>query len=269
MTTSARTLKAVSWNIAEGQTFSGTIQDAFTYDKEDLDYFISELSAEQPDIIGLQEARTTRPTATQHDQPQTIAAHLGMPNVVSAVYGHSGVQPDHDTSLGTVSRYPIHRNYFHVLPNPHLTVTHPNGVVWKTFDVGVLITEMTFFGTVINVANCHLTPYHYFKRNFAEPAFAHIRQDVSTVLLGLCQKPTVVLGDFNVHDLPKLLPELFAGRTAYREAFTDTETAPGKGQQDHILFSHHWHLVEHNVQRRRADHALCSATLRLATEVGE
>jgi hypothetical protein len=60
-------MKVISWNIAGGHKFVGSVSDAATYEVEDLDYFIKNLTAEKGDLLGLQEVHT--PT-DEHEQSQ-------------------------------------------------------------------------------------------------------------------------------------------------------------------------------------------------------
>lgn len=248
-------MKIVSWNIAGGHTFRGRVEDASSYEKEDLDYFIDQLTVLEPEIISLQEAHT--PTDQTHSsQAQTIAQNLGYEFVNHPYSDRSHIKQGQRLSLATISKFPIEKSYFHLLPNPNLKTVRPNGDVWVSLDVGFLVTEVDYRGLKVNVGNCHMVPYHYFGRDFLE--FEDIRNAISGFLISLSERPTLVAGDFNYNNLRELLPTIFEnGR--YQESFEGIETAPGRGQQDHILYSKDWTLGNYEVRKLDADHYLCAS----------
>lgn len=252
-------MKIVSWNIAGAHTFKGRVEDASSYEKEDLEYFISQLVSLNADIISLQESHTPL-MGDEPPQAEIIARNLGYKFVINHPYfDRSHIKQGQRLSLAIISKAPVENSYFHLLPNPNLRVVRPNGDVWVTFDAGFLVVSLGYKGTTINVANCHMIPFHYFNRDFLE--FDGIKNDASDFLRGLAQEPTLVTGDFNYNDLRKLLPDVL--ESMYYEAFEGIETAPERGQQDHILFSKHWNLRGYDVRKANSDHYLCVAELAL------
>jgi hypothetical protein len=107
-----------------------------------------------------------------------------------------------------------------------------------------------------------MVPFHYFKRDFIESEFEPIRRSIAEFYKSLANKPTIAGVDFNYNDLKKLLPQIFED-DLYREAFEGIETAPGRGQQDHILFSKDWRFEKYEVRKVTADHFICIADLEL------
>ena len=252
-------MRIVSWNISGGHMFKGTTEDAVSYDRENLDYFIERLEDVDPDVISLQESHT--PSGYNGaSQAEIIAQHLGYEFVNHPYSDRSHIKQGQLLSLAIISRFPIERSYFHLLPNPKLTVTRPNGDVWISFPVGFLVAPLKYENRKINIANCHMVPYHHFKRDFME--FVDVREDASSLLLDIAKEPALVGGDFNYNDLRVLLPGVFRNGV-YNEAFEGIETAPGRGQQDHILFSHHWKLENYEVHRATTDHYICVTDLLL------
>jgi len=254
-------MKIVSWNIAGAHTFVGGLEDALSYEGEDIKYFIKQLRKSDADVVCLQEVHIPL-NQKGFSQPDIIANNLGYRFVETHIYGSkSHIKSGQQLALSTLSRIPVEKSYFHKLPNPNLKIKRPNGDVWVSFDVGFLVSELNYNGRKIYVLNTHLVPFHHFERDFCEPVFKHIRDDISDFLLGLSKEPTVVVGDFNFADLKKLIPKVFANGQ-YREAFENIETTPGRGQQDHILFSSQFDPGAFEVNVERADHYLCEAVFR-------
>lgn len=256
-------MKIVSWNIAGGHTFLGGAENVRSYEKEDLDYFINILKEVGADVVCLQETHT--PTDGKPYHAQVIAQELGYGDFINHTLTEreSHIKEGYYSSISTLSRFPIKTSRFHALPNPNLTITRPNGELWISYTEGILLGEINYNGVGVNIANILLIPFHYFERDFAEPEFNNIREEIVRVLLSLLDKPVLAIGDYNLDNLKKYFPELFENKK-YIEAFENIETAPGRGQQDHILYSHQWSLKEYGVNKEvNADHYLCSATLDL------
>ncbi len=255
-------MKIVSWNIAGGHTFKGTVEDALSYEKEDLDYFIDHLGKSKAEIVCLQEVHIP---ANQNEPPQSnvIAKKLGYKHIANHIYGgRSHIKKQQQLALATISKLSIKKSYFHKLPNPNLQITRPNGDVWVSFDVGFLVTQIDYNGKMVNVLNTHLVPFHYFERDFSEPQFQNVRDDISTFLIKLSEEPTIAAGDFNYTNLKKLLPKVFEGQK-YKEPFENIETTSGRGQQDYILFTSQLNIQDSRVQKVDADHCICIATFSL------
>ncbi len=254
-------MRVLSWNIAGGHTFSGSISDAMTYEEENLDYFIYQIKNTDADIVFLQETHATEKTS----QGQIITKRLAYKYFREHTYIKSHIKKDSQLTLATLSKYPIHSSYFHAAPNPNLTIKRPNGQRWVTYDMGFLVTEMSFNDRKVNFANCHFLPFHYFKRDFLEPAFQNIRENISSFLIRAAEKPSIFGGDYNYSDLRKIVQGVFTN-SLYKDAFANVDTTPGKGQQDHILYSHQWNLVGFQVEKVTADHYKCIADFTLDAE---
>jgi endonuclease/exonuclease/phosphatase family metal-dependent hydrolase len=250
-------MKILSWNIAGGHTFTGAVEDSLNYEQDNLLYFEQQIQRVNPHIVALQEAHTND---EDHEQTQVgiIAKNLDYKYFENHPYGRSHIKEGNKLSLATLSKFPIVNSFFHKIPNPNLTTVRPNGDTWVTFDVGFLISTISYNEQEITVMNCHLAPFHYFKRDYNELEFQNIRDDITNLLMKFSKKPTIVLGDFNYAELRKILPEIFLNED-YREAFENVETTPGKGQQDHILYTSQWNLEKHEIRKANSDHHLCIA----------
>jgi len=257
-------MKLLSWNIAAGHIFKKNISNALhheNYDIEDLNYFIDEIKKTDADVVFLQETHSEG----EKSQGKIIAEKLSYQFYREHAYGKSHIEKGKQLTLVTLSRYPILSAFFHALPNPNLTIQRPNGEQWVTLNMGFLVTEVTIHNIKVNFANCHLIPLHYFKRHFAEPDFQYMRDDLTEFLNNLAQKPAIAGGDYNYADLKQIIPSAFS-HNLYNEAFTKTETAPGKGQQDHIIFTSQWNLDNVLLEKVKADHYKCIIEVSLNDE---
>lgn len=253
-------MKIVTWNIAGGHKLTPNVKDAIGYDKEDLDYFISRLKEVNADIICLQETHLSRDK--KYNQTEIIAQGLKRSYCLTQQYeeGESHIKPNHTLAFGTISKYPILSCSHHQPANPNLMIKRHNGKIWRTMDMGILVSEIKILGKIVNLANAHLFPFHYYKKDWSDKEFKHIRKFITDLLIKLSEKPTIAIGDFNYADLKKIYPKIFT-KEKYKEAFL-AETTPGKGQQDHILFTKHWSLEEAQVIKDvEADHYICLAEL--------
>jgi endonuclease/exonuclease/phosphatase family metal-dependent hydrolase len=251
-------MRFASWNIAGGHTFRKSLEDAISYEEENLQYFIDELNKVDADVVVLQEAHTPD-DAKEKNQSALIAEMLGYAVAGNHPYSHrSHIKNGNKLTLATLTKHPVVSSNFHQLPNPKLTVTRPDGDVWMSFDVGFLNNIIEYRGAQINISNGHMVPFHYFKRDFSEPEFQPVRDSILELYRLLAHNPTLAGVDFNYHDLQKLLPALFENHL-YDEAFVGIETTPGRGQQDHVLFSNHWKLKKAEVRKVTADHFICIA----------
>jgi len=255
-------MKIVSWNIAGGHLMTSNVKDAIGYEEENLDYFIQHLKKINPDIICLQETHISKDEKL--NQTKEIAQAFDYKYFSTHIYEgrESHIKPGHFLSFGTISRFPIVSNKYWNPPNPRLTVKRPNGIIWETLDMGIYVSQINFQKRIINVANTHLLPLHYYKKDWSDKEFQHLRNFVSNLFLSIKEEPTIAIGDFNYADLIKIYPGIFSlGK--YQDVFIQ-DTTPTKGQQDHILFSQHWSLKKAEViDRVDADHYICIAELKL------
>jgi len=255
-------MKVLSWNIGGGYTLiDGRIQDGNSYDKEDFQWFLDQLDGKKYDFIGLQEAHVPFDTG-RPSQIQQVAHSTKCQYHKQHDYADSFIQSGNRLAIGSVSRYEILESYFYKLPNPELKFVRPNGDTWVTFDVGFLIFRIQYQETEVIILNCHLIPFHYFKRNLNETEFQPIRDSIVELFHKYKDIPTIALGDYNYENLQEVLPELYT-EFGFKDVFTDVETAPGKGQQDHILYSKHWEMRGYDIIKGKSDHHQCIAELEL------
>lgn len=252
-------LRAGTWNIGGGFLFRKKVQDGFSYEEEDLSYFIEQLKLQKLDLLALQEVHVDTAGASQ---AQTIAKELGCIPSETYPYGNSHIKPGNSLALSIISKFPVVKSSFCKLPNPALKKVWPDGSVWTSFDVGLQISTIALESGPVQFINGHTVPFHYYGRDFMEQEFEHIRNNIEDIILESVEIPTIVSVDLNYPDAEKLLPKIFKD-DVFQPSFRDVETALGKGQQDHILFSHHWSFRRYEIHKVNADHALCISELEL------
>jgi len=253
-------MKIVSWNIAGGYILTPQVKNAIGYEKEDIDYFITELKKTHSDIVCLQEAHISK--NGKINQTSVVANAFLYNNFATHIYkgSESHINSDYFLSFGTISKYPIISNTYFNPPNPNLSILRPNGKIWKTLDMGIFVSKIMYNGKEIHIANIHLLPLHYYKKDWKDSEFQHIRNYIGALLSKLLSLPTIIIGDFNYADLTKIYSDLFCS-DRYKEVFIG-DTTPAKGQQDHILYSHHWSLIKYKIESEvKADHYICTAEL--------
>lgn len=245
-------MKIISWNIAGGCVFSNKTN---SYNKEDLDYFTDELQKENSDVICLQETHT--PVNKESSQAKIIADKLGYGYLINHPYKKAGshIKKDNYLSISIISKYPITENYFYRLPDPDLKIARPDGSVWVSLDVGFLTAAIDFPDKKIIIGNCHLIPFHYFRRDLSEDSFKNIRSSIVDYFKQLSLEKSVIAGDFNFADMEKMLPGILP--LGYREVFPNTVTTPKRGQQDHLLLSQPLILKSYSIKKLQADHYMC------------
>jgi endonuclease/exonuclease/phosphatase family metal-dependent hydrolase len=244
--------------------FHGTIQDGNSFEeKEDTSYFSNELASHHADFVALQEPLTPKDTGalTQTAKINNILRYKYFENHPFTIR-ESHIEKGAYLSIGNIANLDVIKTYFHATPNPNLKKVRPNGDTWLTLDYGFLVSEVKYQNIEIAIANTILVPFHYFDRSITDGEFQYIRDDITDFFLKLSQKPSIVLGDFNFAKLKDTLPQIFES-SLFSEAFENVETAPGKGQQDHILFSRQWKLLNKAIKKLEADHYLCEAELEL------
>ncbi len=251
-------MRILSWNVGGEHRFLGTLQDGYQHEKEDQEYFLRHILDINADIVGLQE--THHALAGKTMTFSEMVSKVGYNRSENYPYGESHIKEESWLSLANFSRYPIKESFFFELPNPNLQKVRENGDVWRSLDVGIACSCLDVDGQEVMLLNTHLVAYHYLGRNAMEGEFQNVRDTIENFVLQYKKVPTVLVGDFNYSYLAEMLPRVFSVGNFF-EVFTDTETAPGKGQQDHILLSKHWKVSRYEIRKLEADHYQCIADI--------
>src|SRR3989344_7736510 len=149
-------MKVISWNIAGCHKFKGRTESASDYSEQDFDYFVQILENAQADFVGLQESFTSAKDGVS--QAEQFASKVNYQYCENHPYGESHYDHGNRLSLGNLSKLPVTKNYFYLLPNPKISILRPNGQTWTSFDVGFLVSVIDCHGQKINIANSHLVP---------------------------------------------------------------------------------------------------------------
>ncbi len=253
-------MKLISWNIGGAFPLISRTKEwsRNDYAQENIEAFIPPLQRDNADVICLQEIHAESLTGSQQAATLSEALHM-KPSQIYSYNNDSHIKPGSHLAMVTLSKQTIKKSTIQKPPNPNLSVTRPNGAIWRTLDCGFLISEVEYKGQTIYVVNGHLVPFHYYGRNFSESSFDFIREAITNILVPLSNRPTIIGADFNIDGLEKLIPGLFP---TFTEIFHE-DTTPTRGQQDHILVSKHWGVVDYEVEKSISDHYLCSVNLQL------
>lgn len=256
-------MKVATWNVGGCHLFNGESKDnTSVYNDLDLAYFANVIKTTNADCIGLQETLTNTKNLNKN-QMQDLAKILNYHwhTNRACILKESHIEPSAFMSLGSLSKLPVIKTYYKILTNPNLKITRPNGEIWITLDSIFEVLEIQYKNHIINFANCHLIPLHYFNKNYQDKEFYNLISETELFFLQLSSKPTIVLGDFNFDDLQKIYPSIFKNNL-YNETFK-RDTTPYKGQQDHILYSNHWKMADYRITKHKSDHYLCEAEINL------
>ncbi len=247
-------------NIATWSIGSGFIADEETnlYSKENLQYFINTIKAENPDILFLQEV-DTNPNNPPDNQATMIANALGY-EVTSSVLHPNHLKAGRMQSLAILSRYPLQASWLSLLPNPHITHTTESGIEMVAFDKGFLAAQVEIDSTIVQVICGHFLPFHKFKRDWMEDEFKHIRCAVDATMGSFTTRPTICGIDMNYAQAADLAPSAMG--SDYKELI-DQPTIPEGWQSDHLIVSKEMRAHNSRVIPGQADHYLCVAEIGL------
>ncbi|MCP4359922.1 MAG: endonuclease/exonuclease/phosphatase family protein [Chloroflexi bacterium] len=229
-------LRIATWNIGGGFI---SANNGNSFDEENLPYFASELKKLNCDIVCLQEVHLSI-SPNQPDQAAILSSLLNYPfqEICACDFERpSHLKSDQLLAIAIISRFRMIRSQYLTLSNPDLTVISKKETEWITHDKGFLKTTLEANRSEFDVITGHNVPFRAFKRDFMEPEFSHIRQEIEAFVLASAQKgPTIFIGDINYEDVERLLPRLFAA--GFSKALSNGGTEPISGAHiDHIIIS--------------------------------
>lgn len=225
-------IKTIQWNIGGGLCAgreADPLQDQ-SYTTDGLDDIILFLQKEKPDIITLQEAHdgTT-------NQIKAIAENLALPYFVSDRYGRSHLAEDAWLCQSIISRFPIIKHDFSLLPNPDLTISFGDKSGGKSHNKGITTVICDLNERQLTVKTLHLVPFHRTKFPPTDKCFLPLWKALNDDFDDTSEK-LLIQGDFNIDQssLSDFIPQITSNilqEIPQRKA----TTAKGK-RHDHLLY---------------------------------
>jgi endonuclease/exonuclease/phosphatase family metal-dependent hydrolase len=248
------TLKFATWNIGGGILGESHQRGA----DSSLDYYVSVLCEQSPDVVCLQEAHSFEGRLSQCAY---LARRAGYRYFVERPISESHLAKGADLTLGILSRYEIRTHEYQQFPNPGLTAIGPNGDQWELFDKGYVKAVIDVGKQPLGVLNAHCFPLHYFRAKPTESRFRELWQMLAEDLRDMHGRaPTIAGMDLNYEPVQDLLTDLLQPG-GFSNAFGSTPTTAKGVQQDYILYDQRMELVQTTVRPTRSDHSYCQVEI--------
>lgn len=248
-------LRIISWNIAGGHPINSL--DHLDYSPEDLNYFIEQVRALNPDIICLQESHTPKEDGVSN--ASQIAQALNMPHVFNSPASISHVDPKHQLSTAIVSNIPFQDTKSAFFPNPDTQLFWKDGRPADTHEKNMQVVDSGEFA----VANNQMLPLTLFGYDYQDETYGGLlAKGINEVMeKTIPQKPLIWCGDFNFADPLAIYPHMRTCRLT--DALPDEATRPSKDgskkRPDHIFFTPEFKVENADIQKTNSDHYLCFA----------
>ncbi len=246
-------MRVATWNIGGGFI---SLNQKDEYDFEDINYFIKELKAINPDIVCFQEIHLSE----KNNQPKIIADSLNFQYIATHSIADSHLKDNEKLSISIISRFPIISSKFNMLPNPNLQF------IWRgkkafSHDKGFMEAIVDYKGVNVKVLSGHMVPFRKFAKNFLDDQFKEIRDKVEQIILH-DKMPKIICADMNFDkEIEKLIPNVF--NNGFKFILNGNPTTPKGKKYDKIIISKEWEFASSNIINGKADHFLCFADIGL------
>lgn len=245
-----------SWNIAGAHKMKSF--DMFDYEGEDVAYFASQLGAQNPDIICLQETHSS----SERSVAREIARRLGFEYVYEQPMSPSHIDPAYELGMAVLSKEELEPVVTFKVPYPSFPLAFSDGRPAAVHEKGVQV----FMRGGVMIANLQLLPLTVFGARYDEGEGRELARQIEQTFLERLRAPLIFAGDFNFDSPRTVYPALYEA-IGLEEALPSTTTRPNKEgakkTPDHILYSKELAAAGGKVVKVQADHYLCTAKLKL------
>lgn len=224
-------LRTVQWNIGGSHIrepgADPTVPDSYVH--ADPSYIADTLAQYRPDIVTLQETHAD----DAGSQARIISEKLGLPYVINDSYDNSHIDISQKLCQSIVSRFPISEHMFSFFLNPHFRKVMEDGSEWVSHDKGVSTAVLDIGGAELVLQTLHLIPFRKFDVDILDKAARDVAESVA-MRIEKTKSPYLLQGDFNYHDIPAFLPDIF--EHGLHEAGGHAPTTPKGRIYDHVFF---------------------------------
>jgi len=226
-------IKTLQWNIGGGwirEEKSDATKSA-SYSNYDLNYIVTILKSQMPDVITLQETHYNK----HLNQTEVIANKLGYKYFVNDTYDNSHIDKDFKLGQAIISKYEITEHDFEFYYNPKLKVVY-EGDKWITHDKGATTCLIRIKDSIVEFKSTHSTPFEKFKVDYSNPKVQKVIRTMEKYLSPK-ENTCIIQGDFNAdkRSLKKTFPGLFADEKL-DEIKQESATTPKNSRYDHVLY---------------------------------
>ncbi|MCA9838638.1 MAG: endonuclease/exonuclease/phosphatase family protein [Trueperaceae bacterium] len=244
-------MRLISWNINGGFPLAGLEPVTYT-PEEKLDYFITLLLEQSPDIVCLQEVHINE----VRSQAEEIARALGLAQQFVTIASPSHVDPSYQLANAVLSRYPFELKAEICHPKPRFELNLPllpDGTYPKVHDK---VTQVFKFET-FTLANTHLIPLEFFGASYESPKGKAFARELELLWLEHLSEPLLFCGDFNLSAVLRTFPELISRFELQDVLPQESSSIFNPERIDFILASSQFHVAKAELMHVNCDHALC------------
>ena len=244
-------LRVATWNIHGGRDRNGKPFD-----------FENRISKISVDIVGLQELEVRRSPGCEVKDVDSLRSS-GLEYSIAEVFSDSPFDQSAGLAVALLGSTSFTNPIAAALPNPVRTMK-----IDPTFhDKGIVISEITWMDSTIDIVSLHLFPFHRVGLNARDPRLRVVWDELDDLLKPRLNIPRIILGDFNTPYRSDLLRCIQLGEL--KSTFSDTPTRDSGDSHDDILASAQWCLTKRHNIRTESDHNLLVANFAIIPDEAE
>ena len=236
-------LTVATWNIHGGRDRKGR---SFHFEER-----VARINA---DVVGLQELELER-AANARFESIGVLEDSGFEHSIVRAFSDSPFSADTELAIALLSLTAFACTDTVVLPN----YVRSTGLNPTFHDKGLIISEIFWRNTIVDVIALHLFPFHMVGLDARDPCLRPLWSELDELLRPRPDVPRIIMGDFNTTHRFELLRCLQLGEL--RSVFLNSSTRDNGQSHDDILVSTQWHPRQlHNILTE-SDHNLLTANL--------